>query len=100
MIVPLFALSNAGIALAPGFLAHAYTTPVTRGVLVGYVVGKLVAPGRSRAAVQSTGRIRAESRTPSSTRSSPIVACGCRRLSVGEPGLKARCPSWTSSHGM
>jgi protein-disulfide isomerase len=43
VIVPVFALSNAGIALDARFLAHAYTTPVTLGVLVGYVVGKPVA---------------------------------------------------------
>jgi Na+/H+ antiporter NhaA len=43
VIVPVFALSNAGIALDAHFLAHAYTTPVTLGVLVGYVVGKPVA---------------------------------------------------------
>ena len=43
VIVPLFALANAGIVLDGGFLAHAYTTPITLGVLVGYVVGKPVA---------------------------------------------------------
>jgi Na+/H+ antiporter NhaA len=43
VIVPLFALANAGIALDRDFLAHAYTTPVTLGVLIGYVVGKPVA---------------------------------------------------------
>jgi Na+/H+ antiporter NhaA len=43
VIVPLFALANAGIGLDRDFLAHAYTTPVTLGVLIGYVVGKPVA---------------------------------------------------------
>jgi Na+/H+ antiporter NhaA len=43
LIVPLFGLANAGIALPGSFLAHAYTTPVTLGVLIGYVVGKPVA---------------------------------------------------------
>jgi Na+/H+ antiporter NhaA len=43
VIVPLFALANAGIVINGGFLAHAYTTPVTLGVLLGYVVGKPVA---------------------------------------------------------
>jgi Na+/H+ antiporter NhaA len=43
LIVPLFALANAGIELQGDFLAHAYTTPITLGVLVGYVVGKPVA---------------------------------------------------------
>ena len=40
VIVPVFALANAGIALSGHFLAHAFTSPVTLGVLVGYVVGK------------------------------------------------------------
>ena len=43
VIVPLFALANAGIGLDRDFLGHAYTTPVTLGVLIGYVVGKPVA---------------------------------------------------------
>ena len=40
VIVPLFALANAGLAVDGGFLAHAYTTPITLGILFGYVVGK------------------------------------------------------------
>ena len=42
MIVPLFALANAGIAIDGGFLARAFTSPITLGILVGYVVGKPV----------------------------------------------------------
>ena len=42
VIVPLFALANAGIELNGGFLARAFSSPVTLGVLVGYVVGKPV----------------------------------------------------------
>jgi Na+/H+ antiporter NhaA len=42
VIVPLFALANGGIAIDGGFLAHAYTTPITLGIAVGYVVGKPV----------------------------------------------------------
>ena len=41
-IVPLFALANAGIAISGGFLARAYGSPVTLGILLGYVVGKPV----------------------------------------------------------
>jgi Na+/H+ antiporter NhaA len=40
VIVPLFALANAGIAISGGFLSHAYTSPVTLGILFGYVAGK------------------------------------------------------------
>ncbi|GIG88377.1 Na(+)/H(+) antiporter NhaA 2 [Plantactinospora endophytica] len=43
LIVPLFGLANAGIALDAAFLARAFTTPVTLGILLGYVVGKPVA---------------------------------------------------------
>jgi Na+/H+ antiporter NhaA len=42
VIVPLFALANADIKLSGSFLAHAYTSPATLGIMVGYVVGKPV----------------------------------------------------------
>ena len=42
VIVPLFALANAGIAINGGFLSHAYASPITLGILIGYVVGKPV----------------------------------------------------------
>jgi len=40
LIVPLFALANAGIVLNTEFLARAYTSPLTLGIIVGYLVGK------------------------------------------------------------
>ena len=40
VIVPLFALANAGIAINGSFLARAYTSPITLGILIGYVAGK------------------------------------------------------------
>jgi Na+/H+ antiporter NhaA len=40
LIVPLFALANAGVAIDASFLRRAYTSPITLGILVGYVVGK------------------------------------------------------------
>ncbi len=60
LIVPVFALANAGIVLNADFLSHAYTAPVTLGVLVGYVVGKPLAVVSSSWAVTrlSRGRIR------------------------------------------
>jgi Na+/H+ antiporter NhaA len=42
VIVPLFALANAGIAVDGGFLSQAFSSPITLGILVGYVVGKPV----------------------------------------------------------
>ncbi|MGI3786812.1 MAG: Na+/H+ antiporter NhaA, partial [Janthinobacterium lividum] len=43
LIVPLFGLANAGFALDRDLLARALTSPVTLGIVVGYVVGKPVA---------------------------------------------------------
>jgi Na+/H+ antiporter NhaA len=43
LIVPVFGLANAGIVIDGPFLARAFTSPVTWGVLIGYVVGKPVA---------------------------------------------------------
>ncbi len=40
LIVPLFALANAGIVIDTGFLADAYTSPITLGILIGYLAGK------------------------------------------------------------
>jgi Na+/H+ antiporter NhaA len=40
VIVPLFALANAGLVINGGFLAQAYASPVTLGILIGYLVGK------------------------------------------------------------
>jgi len=42
VIVPLFALANADIRFSLSFLAHAYTSPATLGIMIGYVLGKPV----------------------------------------------------------
>ena len=42
VIVPLFALANAGVSLTGGALRAAATSPVTLGVVAGLVLGKLV----------------------------------------------------------
>jgi Na+/H+ antiporter NhaA len=42
VIVPLFALANAGVQISGPFLARAFTSPVTLGILAGYVIGKPV----------------------------------------------------------
>jgi Na+/H+ antiporter NhaA len=59
-IVPLFALANAGVHLSGSFLATAYTSPVTLGIMLGYVVGKPVGiAGASWLATRfSGGRLR------------------------------------------
>jgi NhaA family Na+:H+ antiporter len=41
VIVPLFALANAGVPISTDALSDALTSPVTLGVLLGLVVGKL-----------------------------------------------------------
>jgi Na+/H+ antiporter NhaA len=40
VIVPLFALANAGVTISTDLVARAYTSPVTLGILFGYLVGK------------------------------------------------------------
>jgi Na+/H+ antiporter NhaA len=40
VIVPLFALANAGIAIDGGFLKRGFSSPITLGILFGYVAGK------------------------------------------------------------
>jgi Na+/H+ antiporter NhaA len=40
VIVPLFALANAGIRINGGFLSDAFTGPIVWGIVIGYVVGK------------------------------------------------------------
>ena len=42
VVVPVFALANAGVALSADTLGDAITSPVSIGVVVGLVVGKLV----------------------------------------------------------
>jgi Na+/H+ antiporter NhaA len=42
VVVPLFALANAGIAISGHFLSLAYSSPIALGIIVGYVVGKPV----------------------------------------------------------
>jgi Na+/H+ antiporter NhaA len=42
VIVPVFALANAGIEINGSFLSEAFTSSITLGILFGYVVGKPV----------------------------------------------------------
>jgi Na+/H+ antiporter NhaA len=41
-IVPVFALANTGIAVSGALLSRAFTSPITLGILLGYVIGKPV----------------------------------------------------------
>jgi Na+/H+ antiporter NhaA len=57
LIVPLFALANAGIPIDMGFLSRAYASPVTIGIIVAYVVGKPVGiTGGTALVTRLTGR--------------------------------------------
>jgi Na+/H+ antiporter NhaA len=60
VIVPLFALANAGIVINGSFLARAYSSPVTLGILLGYLIGKPAGTAGSAWLVTrlSRGRIR------------------------------------------
>jgi Na+/H+ antiporter NhaA len=40
VVVPLFALANAGIHVTGGLLREAVASPITLGIVIGYVVGK------------------------------------------------------------
>ncbi len=40
VIVPVFAVANAGIAIDGAFLARAFTSPITLGIIAAYLVGK------------------------------------------------------------
>ena len=60
VIVPLFALANAGVTISGDFLTQAYTSPITLGILIGYVVGKPLGIAGSSwlLTVLSRGRLR------------------------------------------
>src|SRR5439155_20397253 len=42
VFVPLFGLANAGLVISGSFLTRAFTSPITLGILFGYVIGKPV----------------------------------------------------------
>jgi Na+/H+ antiporter NhaA len=60
VVVPLFALANAGIPISGGFLARAFGSPITLGILCGYVLGKPlgILGGTWLLARSSRGRLR------------------------------------------
>jgi Na+/H+ antiporter NhaA len=60
VVVPLFALANAGFAISGSFLTHAYTSPITLGIVIAYLIGKPIGiSGTSLAVTRLThGRVR------------------------------------------
>jgi Na+/H+ antiporter NhaA len=60
VIVPLFALANAGIPISANFLSKAYSSPIALGIIFGYVLGKPIGITGTTALVTklSRGRIR------------------------------------------
>ena len=60
VIVPLFGLANAGIPIDAKFLAGAYRSPITLGIILGYVIGKPLGVTLAAAVVTkaSRGRLR------------------------------------------
>jgi protein-disulfide isomerase len=58
--VPLFAFSNAGVVISGDFLGRAFTSPITLGILLGYLLGKPIgiAGASWLAATVSRGRLR------------------------------------------
>jgi Na+/H+ antiporter NhaA len=57
LIVPIFALANAGVVVDESSIRHALSSPVTLGIVVGYVVGKPVGiAGVCWLATRLTGR--------------------------------------------
>lgn len=55
LVLPLFALANAGVHLTPETLGAAVTSPLTWGVIAGLVVGKLVGITGATAIVRAMG---------------------------------------------
>ncbi len=60
VVVPLFALANAGFVISGSFLAHAYGSAITIGIIVAYAVGKPIGVTGAAGLVTkfSHGRIR------------------------------------------
>ncbi len=77
-IVPLFALANAGVHLSGGLLEHAAGSPITLGILLGYVIGKPVG-----IAGASWIASRPALRGPALPLSAPLLAAGGAFAGIG-----------------
>jgi Na+/H+ antiporter NhaA len=78
VIVPLFALANAGIHLTAKLLGDAVRSPITLGIALGYVVGKPI--GVSAGAWLAS---RPAFRGPRSPLSGPVLAAGGACAGIG-----------------
>ena len=89
LIVPLFALANAGVPVSADSLGDAATSPVTVGVIVGLVVGKLIGIAGAIALAVRLGIGRLPEGSPPGTSSewlrSPGSASRSRSSSLGSP---------------
>jgi Na+/H+ antiporter NhaA len=78
VIVPLFAIANAGIHLTGTLLSDAFGSPITLGILFGYLVGKPLGIFTG-----SWLASRPALRGPRSTISGPVLAVGGSAAAVG-----------------
>ncbi len=78
VIVPLFALANAGVHVTGVLIEHAIVSPITLGILLGYVVGKPVG-----IAGASWIASRPSLRGPRSPLSPPLLAAGGAFAGIG-----------------
>jgi Na+/H+ antiporter NhaA len=78
VIVPLFALANAGVHITGALLADAARSPITLGILVGYVVGKPLGIG-----LASWLASRPALHGPRSSVSGPLMVAGGAVAGIG-----------------
>ena len=78
VIVPLFALANAGVHVTGGLIEDALRSPITLGILVGYVVGKPLG-----IAAASWVASRPSLHGPRSPLSPPLLAAGGAFAGIG-----------------
>jgi Na+/H+ antiporter NhaA len=78
VIVPLFALANAGVHLTPGLIGDSLSSPITLGILAGYLLGKPIGIGTA-----SWIASRPALRGPRSPLSPPLLIVGGTFAGVG-----------------
>ncbi|HEY0631467.1 MAG TPA: Na+/H+ antiporter NhaA [Thermoleophilaceae bacterium] len=76
VIVPLFALANAGIRIDGKLLGDAVKSPITLGILFGYVVGKPVGILGAAALASRFGRLRRALSWPVATGGATVAGIG------------------------